>query len=628
MTTDRVLDRSEMSLNGVRYRLSAPIKEGYGSRFAPKFITGDFNKDTHEIDSIWAPTFQGGIGKNRIHPSDTSDKAWWATWQLRYDHQLVPLQLATQTAASGTAGVFTVGAIGTFDNVIYASFGTDIRSYNTGLDSWSSVGTLPAVATDVLNFRLNNVTYLAFATDGGYSYSSNGSSWTDDTQDAQYLAHWDNRLWGIDSTGQLWYSYNIGVEQNDAQLPLPNSSVTALFTAPNAKGDDVLYAGTTLGLYVHDNDFTKWRKTKLPLPYHPDNCQGSVVWRGFSFVPSGLGIYQVLHGEGGGAVTIMGPDLDDGLPSDRRGNIIQLVPSHNDLLAIITKTTASSVLNNKVTAGMGNHHRGTVTAADTGISTILGWNEIGWECKWTSADAAEAISYAQVSFAYNESRLWWGAGGRVYFMPIPRDIVNPQEITTLTYAASAELISPWLEPDRDADSVGIYLNIDVDGLTSATEERLTVDYAVNNVATWTGLGTIIADGLTEYRLPSASDLSGSEFRSFRFRLTGARGSTITNKPVVRSIIFAYVRKLPPKYTFEAEVALGQGYKDRTPKQLRDALRTAIESKPFVPMSIRNDSGSDFGATDRRFYVDVRRATNIQETGDDERGSSTVTMVEV
>ena len=38
----------------------------------------------------------------------------------------------------------------------------------------------------------------------------------------------------------------------------------------------------------------------------------------------------------------MGPDRDDGLPSSRRGTIRQLVPSHNELLAIIDATSIAS----------------------------------------------------------------------------------------------------------------------------------------------------------------------------------------------------------------------------------------------------------------------------------------------
>ena len=63
------------------------------------------------------------------------------------------------------------------------------------------------------------------------------------------------------------------------------------------------------------------------------------------------------------------------------------------------------------------------------------------------------------------------------------------------------------------------------------------------------------------------------------------------------------------------------------QQLRDSLRTALESNPLVEFTYRNDTSTDLGASDRRFYVDVIEASNLQETGEDESGVSQVSMVE-
>ena len=272
---ERVEERNQVSLNGVRFRTTGPVREDLESRFAPKTVTGDFNKDSHQRESVWAPTFHGGIGKFRVQPGEVSDRAWWSTLPLRYDRLGLP-QLATMTAASGVAGSYTVGAIGELANEIYACFGTAVRKYNNTTDSWgSTLATLPAAATDSITFRLNNVVYLAFATTGGYTYTSDGITWVDDTRDALYLVAWDDKLWGIDNTGLLWWSSQIGSEQDDAQLPLPNGSVNKLFVARNAADIEVLYVATTTGLYVHDNAEHKWLFTGINAPYGPDNGKGA-----------------------------------------------------------------------------------------------------------------------------------------------------------------------------------------------------------------------------------------------------------------------------------------------------------------------------------------------------------------
>ena len=626
-----------MAINAVKYRLAKdtsgkvkPVVQHLASRLAPKYVIGDITKDSHERESVWAPTFHGGIGKFRVQPGEMSNRAWWSTLPLRYDRIGLP-QLATLTAASGVTGSYTVGAIGELASEIYACFGTAIRKYNNTTDSWgATLATLPAVATDSITFRLNNVVYLAFATTGGYTYTSDGTTWTDDTRDALYLAYWDNKLWGIDNTGLLWWSSQIGSESDDAQLQLPNGSVTDLFVGRNATDVLVLHAATQVGLFVRDDsNITQWLYSDLELPFHPDNGKGARRWRDAMYIPSGNGVYRykAASERTDAVITIMGPDRDDGLPSDKRGVIRQLIGTHNDLIAILDGTTAPGALTTFITRGVGTHH-GVVIDPDVGFSSIIGWNEQAWDVKWLGGTAEQAISWAHVSNAYSTYRLWWAHNQRVYFMPIQRDIVNPLESTTLTFsAATEELITPWLDIGQDAD--GLAVSIKIETFTTTSTETLTLDYALNYSSTYTAFtgGTITTNGVTEFVFPNSTTPAGTAFRSIRFRIRLVRGSTTTLTPRFLPPTFLYRKKLPPKYGFSVELDLTQTYKNNTPQQMRDALRTALESNPFVEFSYHNDTGTDYGATDRRFYVDVVDATNLEETGDSDSGISTVVMVE-
>ena len=627
MTQQRVLDKHEISLNAVKYRIQGQVEERLGNQFAPKFVIGDITKDSQQRASVWAPTFKGGIGKYRVQPGEPSNRAWWSTLPLRYDRIGLP-QLATTTAASGVAGSYSVGAIGELSSEIYAAFGTAVRKYNNTTDSWgSTLATLPGAATDVLTFRMNNVVYLAFATTGGYTYTSDGVTWVNDTKDALYLAYWDDRLWGIDNTGQLWYSSTIGAASNGAQLPLPDGSVTKLFIARNAGNTVVLFAATIQGLFVHDDLNNKWLFTELELPYHPDNGKGSRRWRDSIYIPSGLQVNRYLQGDNNAIVTWMGPDLDDGLPSDNRGVIRQLIGSHLDLLGFLDSTSAPGALTTFVTRGAGSHH-GVVMDPDVGYSSILGWNEFGWEVKWLGGSAEQAISAGHVSNAYSTYRLWWAQNQRVYFKPLQRDIANPLESTTMTYDASTrELITPWLDIGQDA--LGLALSIKIETFSCTSTETLTLDYALNYSASYTAFtgGTITTNTVTEFLFPNGVAPTGTEFRSIRFRIRLVRGSTPTLTPRFLPPTFLYRKKLPPKYGFTVTIDLTGGHKMLTKQQLRDSLRTALESNPLVEFTYRNDTSTDLGASDRRFYVDVIEASNLQETGEDESGVSQVSMVE-
>jgi hypothetical protein len=93
-------------------------------------------------------------------------------------------------------------------------------------------------------------------------------------------------------------------------------------------------------------------------------------------------------------------------------------------------------------------------------------------------------------------------------------------------------------------------------------------------------------------------------------------------PDVVSISLEYRKKLDAKYGHSVEVDLNKTYKGKSPKQLRSALVSAIESNTLNEFTFRDDSGGT-----RNYYVDVTSATGIEYTGYDERGTSRITLVE-
>ena len=621
MSPATVVATSEISLNGVFYRTKGPVQSSLSSIYPQKTVQGDFTKDSQQRASVLALSdWRGGIGVNKMRAPEQINRAWWSTCQLRYRGHLVLPGLAVATAAVGSSAV---GAIGELGNAIYAAFGTDVRKYNNTTDSWgSSLATLQAAATDSLTFRMNGVVYLAFATagtPGGYTYTSDGITWTDDTKDTQFLAWWDDRLWGIDATGQLWFSTAIGVETNEAQLPLPSDSVTSLFVGRAPNDSLILYAGATYGLWAHDIDNARFGETELTVPQHPDNGKGADRWRDSTFYPVGNGIWRYVNGGNQALITIMGPDRDDGLPSDKRGIIRQLLGTTNELLAIFDATSAPGTMD--MFDGDGVLSAAQVIEPDTGFSSILGWNEGAWECKWLGGNVGQAISWAYVSNAYSTYRLWWATNQRVYYMALPRDIVNPNEITTFVYALSADHETPWFNADQEeVDKLMLELRVECAGM-SATETAV-VSYGTNYSSTYTQLGTITASGVTSYLFPNSTSPSGTGFRAIRFKVSLARGTTTTLTPDVLSLTMSYRKKLPAKYSHTVELDLMQEYKGNTPKQLRAALVTALASATKVELTFRDDTG-----TTRNYWVDVVQGTGLQSTGHDERGATTLTMVE-
>ena len=643
MAAQRVKDQGEVSLNEVRYPLvkGSRVQSVLTSIYPGKVVIGDVSRDSDVRASTWAiSNHQGGIGVERMRSAAEVDRAWWSTCQLFYDQHLILPPLAEQTAASGVSGVFDIGVICELPNSsgvgeIYASFDTDLRKYNNTGDAWgSSLHTLPGEATDTITMRLGNTSgttsvFMLIAHTSGYTYTTDGSTFTDDTEDAKYLASWDDRLWAIDNTGQLRYSNVIGTWVDDAQLPLPDGSVTDLLVGRDALNRQVLYAMTTAGLYVHDIDNARFLATDVGLPTHPDNGLGSVQWRNFIFIPSGLGVYKYATSGSQAVLTVSGPDRDDGVPANRRGTIKQLVGSHNELFALTdaTTTTSSDMF---VSGGFSARSGGSTEANNViipavGFSYILSYNEFGWQVKWLSDSSARAINFAHVSTAYNEYRLWWGWDERVYYMDLPRDIVNPKQVKDFRYATSEVHETPWFNAGQiEVKKLALSARIEVADASSS--ETVKVEYATNysdsSSSDYTTLGTITSSGTTEYVFPNSTTPTGSAFRSIKFKVTLSRGTSPTKSPDVLAITLRYRKKLEPKWGHSMELDITNRFGNRSPAQLRAALVTATEQDELAEFTFRDDDGND-----RNYYVDIVSATGLEQTGHDESGRSRIMVVE-
>jgi len=642
-----VVEQNEVFLNGVYYPITRPIRSVLASIYPAKVVIGDTSKDSQLRSSIIAWTdWRGGIGINRMEGGGEVNRAWYSTCQLRYKNHLVLPGLATEsTSPSHSLTDPAIGAINTLSSEVYAFWNGSVSEspklfkYNNTNDSWGSALTQSATdqVTDSVVFTdAGGTTYLVFAhydTNGsGYTYSSNGSSWTTDTTDAKFLTVWDERLWGISHVGQLWYATSIGTEVNDAVLPLPDGAITALFVARNAAGIPIIYASTTEGLFAHNADNAMFEETQMEFPTHPDNGKGSVRWRDSVYIPSGNGIYKYINGNNAAVITVVGPDRDDGLPSDKRGAIRMLAGTHNELLAGLDAQTApSTIASTSIPYQWVSHQGSSVIADDSGYSLIAGYNEMGWEVKWQAGSSGKAIDSMHVSSAYDKYRVWWGYNDIVHFMDLPKDIINPSEVSEFAYALSATHETPWFNAGQsEIDKLALNLRIEAQNLSST--EKIKVEYATDYSESYTtAVGTLdssamgAASGTYTYTFGSSV---GTVFRAIKFKLTLDR-STATDTglekfetPDVVSLTMEWRKKIPAKWGHTVEVDLTNEYRGNVPKDLRAALISAIESTTLVEFTFRDDSGGT-----RNYYVDVTAAQGMEFTGHDERGSTTIQVVE-
>ena len=643
-----VVEENEIFLNGVYYPTTRPVRSTLASIYPAKVVIGDTTKDSNLRSSIIAwSDWRGGIGVNRMEGAGGVNRAWYSTCQLRYKNHLVLPGLATEsTTPSHSLADATIGAINTLSDEVYAvwngssSVSPQLYKYNNTSDTWGSAlstGSMVDQVTDSVVFTdAGGTTYLVFAhydgSGSGYTYSSNGSSWTTDTTDTKFVTAWDERLWGISHAGQLWYATSIGTEVNDAVLPLPDGSVTALFVARNAAGIPIIYAATTQGLFAHNADNAKWENTQMDFPVHPDNGKGTLTWRDSVYIPAGNGLFKYINGNNAAVITVVGPDRDDGLPSDRRGSIRHMAGSHNELLVGIDARTAPSTIASTSLPYQWISHQGSpVITGDSGYSLIVGYNDMGWEVKWQSATSGKGFDSIHVSDAYSKYRVWWGHNDIVHFMDLPKDIINPSEVSEFAYALQGVHETPWFNAGQsEVDKLALSLRIEAQDLTST--EKIKIEYATDYSESYTtAVGTLdstemgAASGTYTYTFGSKV---GTAFRAIKFKLTLNR-STATSTglekfetPDMVSLTLEYRKKIAAKWGHTVDVDLTNEYKGNVPKDLRSNLISAIESTTLVEFTFRDDAGGT-----RNYYVDVVAAQGMEFTGHDERGSTTIQVVE-
>jgi len=620
---NKVVKKNEVYLNGNYYPITRPVQQVLASIYPAKVTIGDTTRDSQARTSVisWSD-FRGGIGVERMEGATDVDRSWFSTCSLRYKRHLV-LPAKTTSVSNSDATGETLDILQEFNGALYGIWSNQkVYKYESGSDSFgSALDTLPDVATDALEVRMGGTLYLVIAHTGGYTYTSDASSFTDDTTDTKFLAFWNDKLWGISNTGQLWYASSIGTEVNDAKLPLPDGHVTDLFVARNASGNPVLYAMTKEGLYAHDSTNALWVETQLALPFHNENGKGTIRWRDSVYIPAGLGIYKYINGTNSAVVSVMGPDKDHGLPSDYRGSISKLLGTHNDLIALIDGTLTPSVVDMFATG------ESAVVDDTTGYSTVLGYNESGWEVKWASSgtDQGKKITAGFVSdvggtlTATNPYRLYWGFDGSLYYQQLQSDVINPTQVVNYNYEDNVDGIhyTPWFSADQvEVDKLALKLKVETADCNA--NQTVKIEYGTDYTESYTTMGTITSNGITTYTFGSSL---GTTFRSIQFKITLATNTKITSPDMI-SLTLEYRKKLDTKFGWSVNIDINKTYKGSSSKAMRSNILSAIQSNTLLEFTYRDDS-----STNRNYYVDITNAQGLEETAYDERGTTQLLLTE-
>ncbi len=610
MTQDRAIERNSIVVDNKSYWTRGKIRLFDASQQPGKIVIGDASAADNPHASEWnIDDLRGGIGVEIADPTKDADRAWWSTAQLRYKGRIILPRLSVETSNAPTT---TCATLTEFKNEMYGTFGTAVHVYNNSTDTWgSSVNTLNNTATDAKQGLVGGVETLAIATGSEVHYATNSSTWGVNTTDVKYLVFWKDLLWGIDEEGKLYYTDDLSSGwSTDARLQLPDDYVTGLVVSRRADGEEAIYAATKVGLFVHDDVNQRFLPTDLQLPFHPDAGQGVRVWRGAIYFPAGNAVYKMQAGGDTTIVVPVGPDRDHGLPSDKRGVIVNLEPTHNDLIALLDASKASGVsyVTSRASRGVGNHH-GVTANSKAGYSEILGWNERGWEAKWLGHASGRAITASEVSSSYNTYRLWWAANSKVYYQGLPVDVVNPLQITGSTYGPSATIETPWNDFNI-RNQTKVALDVLVETVNPTTNETIKVEYATDYSESYTTLGTITSTGETKYRIVVGGNPVGEVFRAIKFRVTMERGATNTNTPQLIKLTLVWRSVVALLWGVAADIDVNENSPDgRNTRQQIEDLKSSLASGTLIEVTYRNDNTES-----QNYYMDMTDLQSLEEAG--------------
>lgn len=639
-----VVEQGEIIINGVFYRIAkgdpfnGRVQDVPVSVYPEKQVFGDYTRDSGPLSVMSFSDFRGGIGLD-IMEGFVTDRCWASNCNIRTKRSLVlgPL-ISTTGVVSDTAGnnrpPITEHNGTLYMSVLRAISGDrEVYSYVVSTDTWASVHSLGNVALsiDAINFELAGTEYIAFSSRTDYSYY-NGTSWADSTTNVDFFTFWDDRFWGIDSTGQMWYALTPGTEVNVAKLPVSSGTPVGMIVYRNQ-----IYVIARRGLFAYDAANDRFIEASFPTPL-PFLTAGREVWRDNLYISSGQTMYEYSLTGGAAEIRSVGPDKDDGFASSVAGVVTNglhlgwLAGSKDELYALARGETLSG----------GN---------------VVDWAMLAWDGRsWTEIETVQVgttsstpgtIHVSQINDVY---QLWVGDEAdspsnltRMRHFTIPAHISNPKLDGAYTYAAAATLKTPWFHADQVNVSKLAKL-LEVETSDTSANETVKIEYAVDydegssDANYLTLANSTFTDGvidtttsgvtLTTFELPKdTADVSvnpvGKAFKSIRFKVSLARGGTTTNSPKLISMTLSYRKKLARKEGFRVGLDLTEGYKNNTVNQLRTALQTAKESETLVLATFRD---ADIG--DRNYYVDVFDEGGEEETGHNEEGVFVVRLVEV
>lgn len=420
---------------------------------------------------------------------------------------------------------------------------------------------------------------------------------------AYYGVVWDNKLWRINTAGEMWYSANPGDTTPTWTVcdAIPNISAETLrdpLIYQNIDGDETIYMPCPDVLKVYDSVADEWLDTQCTYPAHPYGSYSSIFWRDGIYTASGLNITSYTASAPALINTKTGLDQSDSLPSTLNGCIQRLCAGYDVLYALVDSSLVTG----------------------TGYSSIWALYNGAWTCWWYDSVADQALDTIIVSSAY-QHRLWVISDDTTpMYYEIPYGVINPLQLSD--YEFDSGITGLHITPKFDAAwQAGnkLALQLAVGSRDCSVDNHIAVYYRTGQsnhdfTSNWTELGTI-GDSTRPMKFTFDNGIGMLfDYIQFKFELTSASDD---ESPDLLYFILSYVKIIPPSWGWVFQIDCSNEYDGRNSEQQIAELEDLALTQTLIALRIKDETR----------YVRIKSVESVQTTGESDIGTYKVTAIQ-